>query len=470
MSIAVEGTDIRLVNLETRFPFEFGIATMTRVPHCFVSLEVAIDGEQVNGLAADHFPPRWLTKDPDLPLTEEAKMILEVVKRACDHAADIDGRTVFDCWSQIHQAQREWAAETSYPPLLWNFGVTFIERALIDAYCRATGQTFGESVRQNSLGIRPGAIYPELEGAEIEAALPSAPERSIAVRHTVGHGDPLREAADEPDDDLPRTLAENIETYGLDRFKVKVAGEPAPDAERVREVLEVLEADCDGYGFTLDANEQYEAVDQLAAFLDRAESVPGFTENLLFIEQPFPRDVALTADIGRNLESIADRYQIVIDESDGELDSFGRALDLGYDGTSHKNCKGVIKGVVNAMLADRHRESGESVLLTGEDLTTIGPVSLQQDLAAMATLGIEHVERNGHHYFRGLEGFPSDVQESVLAAHGDLYRELPDGTAALQIENGQLDVESVLEAPFGYAGAVDIRQFSSPAQWSFEPS
>ena len=58
-------------------------------------------------------------------------------------------------------------------------------------------------------------------------------------------------------------------------------------------------------------------------------------------------------------------------------------------------------------------------MLTAEDLTTVGPVALQEDLAVVATLGIEHVERNGHHYFRGLSMFPRDAVDPVVAHHED---------------------------------------------------
>ena len=42
-----------------------------------------------------------------------------------------------------------------------------------------------------------------------------------------------------------------------------------------------------------------------------------------------------------------------------------------------------------------------------------------QDLAAQSALGIESVERNGHHYFAGLSMFPPDVQRQVAQAHPD---------------------------------------------------
>src|SRR5207302_8085313 len=63
-------------------------------------------------------------------------------------------------------------------------------------------------------------------------------------------------------------------------------------------------------------------------------------------------------------------------------------------------------GIANACLLEKRRRDGERVVLTGEDLCNLGPVALLQDLALMALLGIEHVERNGHHYYRGLSLWP----------------------------------------------------------------
>src|SRR5205807_8975572 len=148
-----------------------------------------------------------------------------------------------------------------------------------------------------------------------------------------------------------------------------------------------------------------------------------------------------------------DRPLLVIDESDGEIESLPQALRLGYAGTSHKNCKGVFKGILNAcLLAQQRREQpAGSLILSGEDLATIGPVSLLQDLAVCAVLGITSVERNGHHYFAGLSMFPEEVQRHVLTVHGDLYRPSRDGWPTLAIQDGGLSVQSVLAAPFGVA-------------------
>src|SRR6185503_9770736 len=101
---------------------------------------------------------------------------------------------------------------------------------------------------------------------------------------------------------------------------------------------------------------------------------------LLFVEQPLARAVALRSEVGRAFQAWPARPPIIIDESDARLGDCARALELGYVGTSHKNCKGVFKGIANrCLLTARQLESpGRQWLMSGEDLCNIGPVALQQ--------------------------------------------------------------------------------------------
>ena len=87
-------------------------------------------------------------------------------------------------------------------------------------------------------------------------------------------------------------------------------------------------------------------------------------------------------------------------------------------------------------------------------------VALLQDLAVMALLGIEHVERNGHHYYRGLSMFPSHWQEAALAAHGDLYARHSDGFPTLKIKEGKLQLASLNTTPFGLHPLLDPSIFA----------
>jgi hypothetical protein len=89
--------------------------------------------------------------------------------------------------------------------------------------------------------------------------------------------------------------------------------------------------------------------------------------------------------------------------------------------------------------------------MSAEDLTTQPGLALQQDLALVAVLGLDHVERNGHHYVRGLAALPAGEQAAWLAAHPDLY--VRDGDLVrLRIADGRLAIGSLAGAGFA-AGA-----------------
>ena len=131
---------------------------------------------------------------------------------------------------------------------------------------------------------------------------------------------------------------------------------------------------------------------------------------------------ALQEEVKQTIQNWDDAPPIIIDESDAELESLPRALNLGYAGTSHKNCKGIIKSVAALGTIQHSQPKYGPLILSAEDLGNIGPIALLQDLAVVAALGINHVERNGHHYFAGLKMFPSSIQDTTAKDHPDLYQ------------------------------------------------
>ena len=477
--LRVRGVDLRVLNMRTRMPFRYGIASMTALPHLFVRVEAEVNGKRVTGLTSEGLPPKWFTKDPATSFRQDLEDMLAVIRRACDLALQIDAaETPFDWWRGLYAQHMAWGDEQGYPPLLTGLGASLLERAAIDAFCRATAMPFPEAVRTNALGVRLGELHPELGPYEPGYSLPARPPRRIVVRHTVGLADPLTDEDVPPDerlqDGLPQSLAACVRTYGLTHFKLKLCGDLAKDVARLRQIAVVLaETVGDGYAFTLDGNEQYKSVSDFCHAWETFQTEPslrGFMPHLLFVEQPLHRDVALSDDASRELRGWRERPPIIIDESDGEAESAARALEGGYAGTSHKNCKGVFRGIANTCLIAHRRtqQPQRRFVISGEDLANVGPIALLQDLAAMATLGIEHVERNGHHYFRGLSMLPAEVQGQVLAKHGDLYRQHEHGFPTLDVRGGRVEIDSVLTAPFGTRFLLDTTQFTPLSEWRFE--
>jgi hypothetical protein len=458
MEIRIHSVDVERYDLSTRMPFKYGIVTLTHLPHLFIRIEASVSGQRVRGITADHLPPKWFTKVPEKDPIEEIEDMLMVIEKAGQHAQTIACDSVFYFWHKLYQQQAVWATENHIPPLLAHFGTSLIERALIDAFCRYRKESFSDLLHANQFGISWDKLRPELAGFEVKDLLPP-PLKTITVRHTVGMVDFLFEneisKEERINDGLPQSLQACIAFYGVNHFKIKVNGQLEQDMQRL-ESIEALFAQMklEQFAFSLDGNEQFKDVDSLANFwiaIQSSKRMKSFFDHLLFIEQPFHRDIALTEEIGTALHSWEDAPPIIIDESDATLDTMPRALELGYRGTSHKNCKGVFKGILNrATINLRNRKAGnERYLMSGEDLGNIGPIANHQDLVVQACLGNESVERNGHHYFKGLSFFDRDIQSKALEKFSGIYSEDPSGYVRLNIRNGHLNMEDLLVAPFG---------------------
>ena len=432
---------------------------MTEVPHLFVRTRVRTDGAPSLGLTSEGLPPKWFTKNPATTFEQDLPEMLEVIGHAARLAEEIAQTpvTFFDFWRELDQQQSDWAQTRSLAPLLANLGVSLVERAVLDGLCRRAGQPLHRLVAENRLGLRLGEIHPELGVGQPRDWLPAVPLASCFARHTVGLGDALSPedipTNDRVDDGLPQDLESCIRTYGLRYFKVKLSADAARDRPRLRALARLLGRATDGDFFiTLDGNENFRDFLHFREFWDQSAAEADLDElwqRIIVVEQPVHRDRALEEDAGAALGAWPARPPLIIDESDGAPGDLPRALALGYAGTSHKNCKGIVKGLAHACLLEKRRREGEDVVLTGEDLCNLGPVALLQDLALMALLGIAHVERNGHHYHRGLSAWPATWQSAVLREHGDLYEWHRAGFASLSICQGQIQLGSVNAAPFG---------------------
>src|SRR5262245_19378287 len=386
MTIRIRAGDIHVLDVQTRMPFKYGIATMTRAPHAFVRLHVDVDGALHTGIAADLLPPKWFTKNPDRALDDEVAAMSRVIAHAVNIAAGVEGDSAFTVWRQLWDAQSYWGLGEELPPLLVHFGTSLVERALIEACCRGAGMPFWRMLGENRLGIRLGDLHPALKTQAPADVLPCKPLDKIIARHTIGLADPLEEGdiapAERLDDGLPQSLAACIQAYGLRHFKIKVNGHIDRDLERLTRVAAVIAAHAPSdFAFSLDGNEQFRSVNDFMVFwneVTHAAALRSFFKHLLFVEQPFHRDIALAAAAMRRLTEWPERPPLIIDESDADLHSLAQALRLGYAGTSHKNCKGIFKGIANAcLLAERRTEQPElPTILSGEDLANIGPIAL----------------------------------------------------------------------------------------------
>ena len=446
--------------LRTRFPFRYGIASMTEVPHLFVRAEVQLHGKTGYGISADLLPPKWFTKDPLTDYTShDLPEMRQVIERAAEIACEIPATHDFFCWwKELYTEQMKWCAQKKIAPLLAAFGVSLIERSVIDAWCRIRQITFHQLLKSKDLGIDLGELRSELKQVGLLDCIAQSLPTSLQLRHTIGLGDPLTDAEISPDDQvqdgLPQSLEACIRRYGMRYFKIKISGNLLQDTERLQGIARLLTLAVKGeFQFSMDGNENYTTIEHFRNDFEDLRAQPAlrkfFDQGLLFVEQPLHRNHALSESVRSEILSWSTAPPLIIDESDADLNSVPLALNLGYSGTSHKNCKGIMKGLANAASIHQAGTARKPAILSSEDLANVAPVALMQDLAVAASLGITHSERNGHHYFAGLSQFSTTVQKSVLEQHADLFQASEQGFPVLKAQDGQISLASVLQIGFG---------------------
>jgi hypothetical protein len=225
-----------------------------------------------------------------------------------------------------------------------------------------------------------------------------------------------------------------------------LSGNAEDDIERLVRIAAVLDAGTPDWRITLDGNESFANADALDAFWQSFRAEPllyKLLQRTLLLEQPLPRRIALEESI----ERLDIDVPVILDESDDHPDAFEEGLVQGYRGISTKSCKGLYGSLAHALRVAR---DPRRLVLSAEDLTCQPGLAVQQDTLLAASLGVTHVERNGHHYVDGF-GAASDAEAQDFAAAHPSFYDTRDGRVRLAVRNGRLDLTSLYVRGFASA-------------------
>ena len=429
-----------------RLPFRFGAATVTQCPQAFVRVRGEVDGRSFEGASAELMVPKWFDKSPALTHEQNFEQLRESLRNARE--ALLATREAMSPHA-LSQVAGETAIAVSVarglPRLAAQFGPALLDKAVADAALRATGLSWVDGLRAGVLG--------DPWSTRLELVRPT----HVVLRHTVGLADRLTadDAGTDPQDGLPATLEAAIERHGLHHFKLKLGGQIEADLERLTRIAEVLRRAGGDWHVTLDGNETFSDAASLGRFWQALQASPALTDLLqrtLLLEQPLARAVALRESIA----SLGIGVPVILDESDDHLTALDEGLALGYRGISSKACKGIYRSLRNA-----HRIAQDPrLLLSGEDLTCQAGLAVQQDTLLAASLGVRHIERNGHHYVDGFGTAPAAEAQGFAEAHPSLY-ETASGRPHLAVRHGRLDLISLHVTGFASAAAPQWRSLQT---------
>jgi hypothetical protein len=437
LTLRVLEVEVFLRRVRTRMPFRYGKAEVTGQPYAHLRVRTDPDA---TGVSASALPPLWFDKRPGLTHEDTIRDLLRSVAIAADVYKRAPASTPFELHRACETEARRRAAGERMNDLTAGFGVALLDAALVDAACRLGHRTFHQGLKDDLFGI----------GSDFAAMVPDRPLPRIAVRHTVGLSDPIygSEVSTSVRDGLPETLVEVVQTYRPHWYKIKLSGDVDATLDRLRKISGVLDRDAGEYEVTLDGNEQFPTMGDVADLARKIEARPwlrNLWERTAWIEQPVAREESLVPGVTDALKKIW--KPVIIDESDGTDMAVDQALALGYRGISAKNCKGVYR-----TLHSFRRSVETGAILSSEDLMNIPVVPLHQDLCVAAALHLTHSERNGHHYIRAFEYFSPREKEAAIQEFPELYT---SKRPTVQIFSGAIDVSGINESGFGVCSEPD---------------
>jgi L-alanine-DL-glutamate epimerase-like enolase superfamily enzyme len=319
------------------------VVTLREAPQAFARARVELpDGRSAWGAAAELMAPKWSDKNLALSNEDNFEQLRTVLRLARDaYLSDRTRASAFAHFARQHDAHQRAAAAQGFNPLLASYGPALVDRAILDALCRALGVSFYEAMQRNLAGM--GDAHAQFAGFAWDRWLAGLrPADRIHARHTVGLVDAISAAdqAERVGDGLPETLEEVVQRYGHRYFKLKVGGKVDADLDRLQAIASVLDRPPQPYFASLDGNEQFESAEGVQALVNGIRGRPALRrlwESILFIEQPIARKLALDVDL-----RAADLGKpVIVDESDGELDTFVQARSHGFAGISSKTWKGL---------------------------------------------------------------------------------------------------------------------------------
>jgi hypothetical protein len=381
--------------------------------------------------------PKWFDKSPELSHEQNFEQLRASLRLARDaYLSDTTPMTAHQLSQHAGTAAIARGVALGLPRLAAQFGPAELDKAVADAALRGAGLDW-------VVGLGAGVL-----GDPFTTVLELHAPTSISVRHTVGLADRLTasDAGANPNDGLPVTLEAAIARYGLRFFKIKLSGNAEDDIERLVRVAAVLDAGVPDWRVTLDGNETFASVGALDAFWQKLTAEPRLFKLLqrtFVLEQPLPRNLALDVSIAR----LDIDVPVILDESDDHSEAFEEGIAQGYRGISTKSCKGLYGSLAHALRVAR---DPQTLVLSAEDLTCQPGLAVQQDTLLAASLGVIHVERNGHHYVDGFGAAPEAEARAFADAHPSLY-DASENTVRLSVRDGRLDLTHLYVGGFASA-------------------
>ena len=187
MKVKLEQVDRFERDVRLRLPFRFGVITVTESIHAILRVRILLDdGRSSEGVAAEALGAKWFEKSPAFSDAQNLDQLRQSLDIAIDHYKARGFDTPFGLFAGTYRAQQSRGAELGLNPLVASYGPALLDRAILDALGKATGQSFATMISSNVPGIAATDLTPDIKDAHSQP-LPRRPRNpakpsSCAIR------------------------------------------------------------------------------------------------------------------------------------------------------------------------------------------------------------------------------------------------------------------------------------------------
>jgi len=154
MKVKLEAADRFERDFVLRLPFRFGVITVTHGTQAVLRVRITLeDGRTSEGMAAEALAAKWFEKSPQFTDAQNHDQLRQALQLAIDNYMAQGSATPFGLYAGAYPQQIAKGAALGLNPLVASYGPALLDRAILDAVGKVTGQSFAEMISGNVPGI-----------------------------------------------------------------------------------------------------------------------------------------------------------------------------------------------------------------------------------------------------------------------------------------------------------------------------